>query len=51
MEELGFDYKDDSGDLIIPKEQLQRILNVYESCLSMDGGKGRKGGRPSAVFY
>ena len=51
LEELGFACRDDYGGLIIPKEQLQRILNVDEYCLSMDGIKGRRGGRPSAVFY
>ena len=51
MEELGFAYRDDAGDLIIPGEQLQRILNVNESCLSMDGSKVRRGGRPSDVLY
>ena len=46
LEELGFDYRYDAGDLIIPKNQLQRILNVDDSCLSMDRSKGRRGGEP-----
>ena len=50
LEELGFAYRDYFGDLIIPEEQLQKILNVDESCLSMGGSKGRREGRPSAVF-
>ena len=51
LEELGFDYRYDAGDLIIPKNQLQRIINVDESCLSMDRSKGRRGGRTRTVFY
>jgi hypothetical protein len=51
LEELGFGKRNEEGDLIIPEEQLSRILNIDESCLSMDGSKGRRGGRPTAVFY
>ena len=46
-----FAYRYDVGYIIIPEEQLQRILNVDGSCLSMDGSKGRRGGRPSDIFY
>ena len=51
LEELGFSYRYDAGDIIISEEQLQRIFNVYESYLSLVGRKGRRGERPSAVFY
>ena len=48
---MGFSCRDDAGDLIIPKDQPQRILNVDEFLISMDGSKYRRGGRPSAVFH
>ena len=51
LEELGFAVENEDDKLIIPEEQLGKILNVDESCLSMDGSKGERGGRPSAVFY
>ena len=49
--ELGFAFRDEKGDVIIPKEQMRRILNVDESCLSLDGSKGARGGRPEVVFF
>ena len=49
--ELGFAEKDEKGDVYIPKEQLERILNMDETCLSMDGSDGSRGGRPVAIFY
>jgi len=51
LEELGFVVENEDGEPIIPEEQMGRILNVDESCLSMDGSKGEQGGRPSAIFY
>ena len=34
----------------IPDEQLARIINFDETCLSLDGS-GKRGGRPELVFY
>ena len=39
-----------TGILSSPEEQLQRILNSDESCLSMGGSKFSRGRRPRAVF-
>ena len=41
---------DDQGKIDIPDNQLSRILNLDESCLSLNGNE-RRGGRPSVVFY
>ena len=47
--ELGFATNGSRG-FDIPDLQLRRILNLDESCLSMDGS-ARRGGRPSVTFY
>ena len=51
LEDLGFAVRNESGTLYIPEEQLARIINVDETCLSLDGSSGQRGGRPEAVFY
>ena len=42
LELLGFASRNKEGDLVIPEDQLAQILNVDESCLSMDGSKGER---------
>ena len=49
--ELGFAEWGESGKSIISNRQLSRIINLDESCLSLDGNQGRRGGRPSAILY
>ena len=44
MVELGFADRKDNGKVIIPPEQMKRVLNFDESCLSLDSGTGRRGG-------
>ena len=39
----------DQGKIDIPDDQLSIILNLDESCLSLNGNE-RRGGRPSVVF-
>ena len=51
MEDLGFAKRDEEGDLYIPVEQLSHIINIEESCLSLDVSNGKRGGRPEVVFY
>ena len=48
---LGFAFKNDEDETIIPEDQKRNILNLDETCLGMDGNKGGRGGRPSVVFY
>ena len=49
--ELGFAHLDEHGDVIIPDDQLHRILNFDETCLSHDGSNGARGGRPEVFIY
>ena len=49
--QLGFAEQDDKGTMVIPEEQMKRILNLDETCLSLDGTEGNRGGRPSVVFF
>ncbi len=48
--ELGFAEVAQDGNVCIPNNQLMRILNVNETCLSLDGGTGRRGGRPTIIY-
>ena len=49
--ELGFANLDDENKVIIPPDKLERILNVDETCLVLDGSKCNRGGRPEVKFY
>jgi hypothetical protein len=49
--ELGFAHLDEHGDVIIPEDQLHRIMNFDETCLSHDGSNGARGGRPEVFLY
>ena len=41
---LGFAFTNDNDNTVIPDEQLERILNIDETCLVMDGSKCNRGG-------
>ena len=49
--ELGFVHHDAEGNVIIPPNQLSRILNFDETCLSHDGSQGSRGGRPEVYLF
>ena len=49
--ELGFAEVKADGDVVIPEAQLNRIINMDETCLSLDGSNGNRGGRPEVTFY
>ena len=49
--DLGFALKDEEGNTYVPDEQLYNIGNIDETCLSLDGSKGNRGGRPEVVFF
>ncbi len=51
MVELGFTIRDANGKIAISAEQLYFILNFDETCLSMDGSEGRRGGRPNVTLH
>ena len=50
LEDLGFSKRKKEVDLYITVEQISCIINVDNSCLSIDVSNGKRGGRPEAVF-
>ena len=49
---LGFATRnDDGGGINVSDNQLVRILNFDETCLSLDGSGSPAGRRPTAIFY
>lgn len=42
---------DVGGEIVIPPDQLRRILNFDETCLTLDGESCSRGGRPRVLFY
>jgi hypothetical protein len=49
---LGFAHvQENTGESIIPADQMRRILNFDESCLSLDGSTQTRSGRPEVVFW
>ena len=49
--ELGFATKGGDGKVYITEEQLYMIINFEETCLSLDGMEGRRGGRPEITLH
>jgi hypothetical protein len=49
--ELGFATRGDDGKVKIPEDQLRFIINFNETCLSLDGTEGRRGGRPEITLH
>ena len=50
LKELGFATEKEEGGIDIPNAQLERIINIDETALSLDGADGRCGGRPAVVL-
>jgi hypothetical protein len=48
---LGFATKNNDGKVSIIPEQLCNIINFDETCLSLDGTEGRRGGRPEITLH
>ena len=51
MVDLGFVTREANGKVNIPEEQLYMIINFDKSCLSLDGTKGRRGGKPEITLH
>jgi hypothetical protein len=49
--DCGFTTRGANGKVIIPPEQLYNIINFDETCLSVDGSEGRRGGRPEITLH
>ena len=48
---LGFAEINDDGDIEISNKQLSRILNLGQSCFSLDESEGYQGGKLSFRFF
>ena len=51
MVELCFADRRDNSRVIIPPEQMKRILNFCKLFLTRDSGKGRRGSQPEVTFH
>jgi len=49
--EFGFAYNNANGELVFEDGALSRILNMDETCISLDGSNDNQGGRPAVTFY
>jgi len=49
--DLGFATRDADGKVAIIPKQLRNILNFDETCPSLDGMDGRRGGRPEITLH
>ena len=47
MVDYGFATVNTNGELAFDIEMMKRILNLDETCMSLDGGNGNRGGRPN----
>ncbi len=48
--ELGFATKLEDGNVDFINNQLKQIINIDKTCLALDGGNGKQGGRPLIVY-
>ncbi len=49
--EFGFTTHDTDGELVTAQELMHQILNIDETCLSLDGSNGNRGGCPAVTYY
>ena len=49
--DLGFATRGADEKVTIPNEQLYYIININETCISLDGSKGQRGGRPQIMLH
>jgi hypothetical protein len=47
----GFATTSQTEELVIEEQMKKRILNMDETCLSLDGSNGNRGGRPTVTYY
>jgi hypothetical protein len=47
----GFAIISKTGELIIEETTKNRFLNLDETCLSLDGSNGNRGGRPTVTYF
>jgi hypothetical protein len=49
--DLGFAVMGNDGKVTIPNRQLHNIINSDETCMSIDGSEGRRGGHPEILLH
>ncbi len=49
--DYGFAIISETGELIIEETMKKRFLNLDETCLSLDGSNGNRGGRPTVMYF
>jgi len=49
--DYGFATINTNGELLFDIEMMKRILNLDETCMSLDGGNGNRGGHPTVMYY
>ncbi len=49
--DYGFATINSSNELHFEEKMKRRILNLDETCLSLDGSNGNHGGRPTVTYY
>jgi len=49
--EYGFAVLGATGTVIVKDELKGRIINIDETCLSLDGSNGNRGGRPTVTYH
>ncbi len=47
----GFAAINQNGELIFDQKMKARTANLDETCLSLDGNNGNRGGRPTTMYY
>jgi hypothetical protein len=47
----GFATVNTNGELLFDIEMMKQILNLDQTCMSLDGGNGNRGGRPTVTYY
>ena len=49
--DYGFATINTNGELLFHIEMMKQILNLDETCMSLDGGNDNQGGRPTVTYY
>jgi hypothetical protein len=49
--QYGFTTVDATGTVTVKEELKGRIINMDETCLSLDGSNGNRGGRPTVTYH
>lgn len=48
---MGFTYVCEAGKVQIREDKYGNLLDLDETCISLDGSQGNRGGHPLVLFY